>query len=207
MRSRDRLQCPTECRNGSRFSISPRSSSWPRMRSSASACVSPANSPASSDIRPSRPITIGSGRPWSRPISQSMGSWPGVILTAPVPNSGWTRSSAMIGTRRSASGTIASLPNEVSVALVFGVHGHRDVGEHRRRPHGRDRHEAVAFGERIPNPGQRVVDLEVVDLEIGDGALTAGAPVHDPRARGRCSPCPRGTGRTASPRASRHRPS
>ena len=38
---------------------------------SASSCVRPASSPASSFIRPSGPITVSSGRPWSRPISKS----------------------------------------------------------------------------------------------------------------------------------------
>ena len=78
--------------------------------SSASSCVSPASSPASSFIRPSGPITVSIGRPWSRPISKSIGSWPGVTLSAPVPNSGSTRSSAITGTRRSTNGTSTSLP-------------------------------------------------------------------------------------------------
>ena len=33
--------------------------------------VAPARSPACSFIRPSRPMTVSSGRPWSRPISKS----------------------------------------------------------------------------------------------------------------------------------------
>ena len=46
--------------------------------------------PAAAVIVPSSPITETSSRPWRRPISKSCGSWPGVILSAPVPNSGWT---------------------------------------------------------------------------------------------------------------------
>ena len=69
-------------------------------RSSASSCVSPASSPAFSFIRPSRPITVigraGRGRGRSRSPS---GRGPGVTLSAPVPNSGSTRSSAITGTR------------------------------------------------------------------------------------------------------------
>ena len=80
------------------------------MRSFASSCVSPAYSPASSFMRASRPITISSGRSWSRPISQSVGSCPGVILSAPVPKAGSTRSSARIGSRRPTIGRTASLP-------------------------------------------------------------------------------------------------
>ncbi len=68
-------------------------------------CVSPASSPARPHVmRPSRPITVGSSRPWSRPISKSVGSCPGVIFSAPVPNSGSTRSSAITGTCRSTNG-------------------------------------------------------------------------------------------------------
>ena len=81
-----------------------------RTRSSASSCVSPASSPASSFIRPSGPITDGSGSPWSRPISKSSGSCAGVTFRAPVPNSMSTRSSAITGTARSTNGTSTSRP-------------------------------------------------------------------------------------------------
>jgi hypothetical protein len=80
------------------------------MRSFASSCVSPANSPAASFIRPSGPITVSSSSLWSLPMSKSIGSCPGVIFSAPVPKSISTRSSPTIGTRRSTIGTIASLP-------------------------------------------------------------------------------------------------
>ena len=55
-------------------------------------------------------MTVSVSSPWSRPISKSIGSWPGVIFRAPVPNSGSTRSSAMTGTRRSTTGTTTSRP-------------------------------------------------------------------------------------------------
>ena len=55
---------------------------------------SPAYGPAAAVIRPSKPMTVRTGRPWRRPISKSTGSWPGVTLMTPVPNSGSTASSA-----------------------------------------------------------------------------------------------------------------
>ncbi len=61
-------------------------------------------------MSPSGPITVSTSNPWSRPISKSVGSWPGVILSAPVPNSGSTRASAITGTRRSTTGTTTSRP-------------------------------------------------------------------------------------------------
>ena len=61
------------------------------------------------------------------------GRGPGVILSAPVPNSGSTCSSAMIGSRRPTSGRIAVPADEVAVALVVRVHRDGGVGEHRLR--------------------------------------------------------------------------
>ena len=61
-------------------------------------------------MRPSKPITDSSSSPWRRPISKSLGSWPGVTLSAPVPKSIFTYSSAMIGTSRSTIGTTAVPP-------------------------------------------------------------------------------------------------
>ena len=69
MRVLQRSQTPIVCRYDSRFSSWSCSFSHARMRSSASSCVSPARSPASSFMRPSGPIAVISGRPWSRPIS------------------------------------------------------------------------------------------------------------------------------------------
>ncbi len=65
---------------------------------------------AASVSRPSSPMTLISSRPWLRPISKSLGSWPGVILRAPVPNSGSTYSSAITSSRRPTSGRIAASP-------------------------------------------------------------------------------------------------
>ena len=66
------------------------------------------------------------------------------------------------------------------VALVAGMHRDGDVGEDRRRPHGRDRDVTVAVSEEIPRVRQRVVDLDVLDLEIGDRRAAVRAPVDDP---------------------------
>ena len=65
---------------------------------------------AASVMRPSSPITVTSSRRWARPMSKSAGSCPGVIFSAPVPNSGSTYSSAMISRRRPTSGRIADSP-------------------------------------------------------------------------------------------------
>ncbi len=61
-------------------------------------------------MRPSSPMTDSSASPWRRPISKSLGSWPGVILSAPVPKSVFTYSSAMIGSLRPTSGSTAASP-------------------------------------------------------------------------------------------------
>ena len=64
-----RSQSATVCRYDSRFSSWSRSRSQARIRSSASSWVRPSSPPDSAFIRPSGPITVSSGRSWSRPIS------------------------------------------------------------------------------------------------------------------------------------------
>ncbi len=71
------------------------------------------------------------------------------------------------------------LPDELAVALVLGVNGDGDIREHRRRAHGRDRDVARAVGERVADRVERVVLVRVVDLEVGDRARAARAPVDD----------------------------
>ena len=56
--------------------------------------------------------------------------------------------------------------DQVPVAIVVRVHGHRDVGQDRRRPHRRNRDVAVAVGEGVAHVGQRIVHLHVCDLEV-----------------------------------------
>ena len=70
--------------------------------------------------------------------------------------------------------------DQVRVTLVAGVHGDCDVGEDRRGPNGRDRHRAFAVRERVARVRQRVVDVDVLDLEVGDRRVAFGAPVDDP---------------------------
>ena len=101
---------PRACRARSR-AIAPCSRSAATTASRASSGVKPAKrSPASSFMRPSSPITMISSSPCARPISKSFGSCPGVIFSAPVPNSGLTYGSAMIRSRRPTSGRIAVSP-------------------------------------------------------------------------------------------------
>jgi hypothetical protein len=70
--------------------------------------------------------------------------------------------------------------DRVAVPLVVGVDRDRDVGEDRRRAHRRDRDPAVALGERVAGIDERVVDLCVLDLQVGDRRLVVRAPVDDP---------------------------
>ncbi len=65
---------------------------------------------AASVISPSSPITEIASSPCFWPISKSAGSWPGVIFSAPVPNSTSTCSSAITGSSRPTSGSTATLP-------------------------------------------------------------------------------------------------
>ena len=91
--------------------IAPASRSAATTASRASSAVRPSNAaPAAAFMRPSSPITTSSSSPCARPISKSFGSWPGVIFSAPVPNSGFTYGSAMIVSRRPTIGRIAVSP-------------------------------------------------------------------------------------------------
>ena len=72
------------------------------------------------------------------------------------------------------------LADRVPVARVVGVDGDRDVGEDRRRAHGRDRDRSRAVGEGVARIGERVVHVDVLDLEVGDRRLVERAPVDDP---------------------------
>ena len=71
-------------------------------------------------------------------------------------------------------------PDQVAVAVVVRVHRDRDVGRDRRRPHRGDLDEAVAVGQRVADRGQRVVDVDMRELEIGERRQVVRAPVDDP---------------------------
>ena len=111
IRSPLRCENGTACVYGSVRASAPWSRSAATTASRASSGVMPAKaSPACSFMRPSSPMTVISSSPWARPISKSFGSWPGVIFSAPVPNSGFTYGSAMIRRRRPTIGRIAVSP-------------------------------------------------------------------------------------------------
>jgi hypothetical protein len=54
--------------------------------------------------------------------------------------------------------------DDVAIPLVLRVHGHGNVSEDRRRPHGRDRDVPVAVREGIADVREHVVDVDVRDL-------------------------------------------
>ena len=111
IRSPDRCEYGTACTWGSVRAICSSARSCATTRSRASSTGRPAKaSPASAVMRPSSPITVIVSSPCARPISKSLGSWPGVIFSAPVPNSGFTYGSAMMRSRRPTIGRIAVSP-------------------------------------------------------------------------------------------------
>ena len=144
----------------------------------ASSTVRPANSPAASVMRPSSPMTEISSSPCRRPISKSLGSWPGRDLQAAGAEVGLH---VVVGDDRQAPPDEREhhlAPDEVAEALVVRVHRDRRVGQHRLRPHGGDHHLAAAVGQRIGDRVQRVDDaLAVLHLEVGDRRAQARVPV------------------------------
>ena len=84
-----RSECPTLCRYG-RFSSTtrPSAASASRTATRASKRSIPSNLVPVSAIRPLVSMIDGIGSVCRIPISKSLGSWAGVTLTAPVPNSG-----------------------------------------------------------------------------------------------------------------------
>ncbi len=111
IRSPERCEYGTACWWGSRATRRPSASSAATTAARASITVRPRKrSGTASVMRPSSPITDTCSSPCLRPISKSFGSCAGVTFSWPVPNSGLTKSSAMIGRRRPTSGWIAILP-------------------------------------------------------------------------------------------------
>ena len=72
------------------------------------------------------------------------------------------------------------LADQARVALVVRVHRDRGVGQHRLRPHRGHRHRADARGQRVVDVVERVGDLALLDLEVGDRRARARVPVDDP---------------------------
>ena len=58
------------------------------------------------------------------------------------------------------------LADQAPVAVVVGMDRDRRVGEHRLRPHGRDRDRAGAGRERVVDVVERVLALDLLDLEV-----------------------------------------
>ena len=79
------------------------------------------------------------------------------------------------------------LADQVGVALIVRMHGHRGVAQHRLRPRGGDddegrgivRIEALAF-QRIAQIPQAALDLDLLHFEIGDRGQQLRIPVHQP---------------------------
>jgi len=86
----------------------------------------PGVGPPSAVMRPSGPMAWMVGSLWSRPMSKSVRSWAGVILRAPVPNSGSTRSRRSPAERARAAAR-RRCGRRARVAGIAGVHGHRRV--------------------------------------------------------------------------------
>ena len=83
----------------------------------------------------------------------------------------------MIGSRRPTSGRTQCWPTRSRVALVARVHRDGGVGEHRLRPHGGDGEHPVGALDRVVDRVERVLDLAVLDLEVGDRRVRARVPV------------------------------
>ena len=72
------------------------------------------------------------------------------------------------------------LADRVPVAGIVRMHGDGHVGEDRRRASRRDGDRAGAVDEGVADVRQRVVLLDVLDLEIGERGPVMRAPVDDP---------------------------
>jgi hypothetical protein len=69
------------------------------------------------------------------------------------------------------------LPHEPAVAIVIGMHGDGGVGQHGLRAHRGHGHRAVPALERVVDPVERVGDLALLHLEVGDRRAGARVPV------------------------------
>ena len=157
------------------------------MRFRASKRSSPRSSagtrPAASTISPMTPsgeMTTGIASPCRLPTSKSLGSWAGVTLTAPVPNSRSTYASAIDREGDARDGQCQRPPDEGRVALVLGVHRHGDVAEHRLGTRRRDRESPRrVVGERIADVPELPFGLVELRLLVRERGEAARAPVDD----------------------------
>ena len=167
------------CRYDSRFSSWSRSRSHARIRSSASACVKPSSSPG---LGVHRPVVRDHRQLCQRVVAAD------VVVLRVVAGRDLERARSEVqldalvrdhGHAPLDPGDDHLAPDERFVALVVGVHGDRDVREDRRRPRRRDRDVPVAVRERVADVRQRVVGLDVRELEVGERRQVEGAPVDD----------------------------
>ena len=107
------------------------------------------------------------------PISKSIGSWPGRDLQRARAE---VRLDVGVGDDRHRAVDQRhdrACADEVAVARVVRVHGDGDVGQDRHRPHGGDGHDLAAALDGVGDVVQHVVDLAVLDLEVGDRGRAA----------------------------------
>ena len=71
------------------------------------------------------------------------------------------------------------LADELRVARVVGVHGNGGVAEQRLGAGRRDSQAAVAIHQGVVDVVEMALGLAVLDLQVGEGRGTAGAPVDD----------------------------
>jgi hypothetical protein len=69
------------------------------------------------------------------------------------------------------------LADQPAVPLVVRMDGDGGVGEHRLRTHGRNRDRPGSGGQRVVDVVERVADIALLDLEVGDRRAGAGIPV------------------------------
>ena len=140
---------------------------------------SPANSPPFSLTSASMVKMLMASRSWRLPISKSFGSWAGVTLTAPVPNSG---STTVVGHHRDLpvhERKHDRLADGVGVALVVGVDGDAGVAQHRLGPGGGHRQVPGAVGEGVVDVDELAGSVLVLDLDVRQGGVVLRAPVDD----------------------------
>ena len=129
---------------------------------------------------PVGPITVSTGRSWSRPISKSVGSWPGRDLErtgAELRMDALVARSPERGARRTGRRP-RGRPRRASARPRGARRRRRRRGSSRG---GRWRSDvALALRERIADVRQRVVASHVDELEVREGRLVEGAPVDDP---------------------------
>ena len=178
-RAPERWQKPTEWCSGSSATIRPSARSWASAASWPSSSESPSHSGFRSRSRPCSSMNSSVSSPWSSAISKS----------------------SRIVARRHLQGARAEpdldpvvaddrhrpvdqrhdrgAPDQVLPARVVGVHRDAGVGQDRHGPDGRD-HDLAAALDVVAHRVQHVVDLAVLDLEVGDGGLERPRPVHEP---------------------------